>query len=261
MLRHDCGCGRRRRFRDEGFGIRVRFRTVPVALQPRDDRSCLGVRGLGLCGALRRPGLARGDGGLLLALKGAVDGGEVGFELAPPLRRGLWFVFGLGVPLSGCLLRELAPLQLGPGFPGCFPPAAGAGGPCLVAGVRGSRKRGQPRSVAAYAVAPVALAVVVDRVVAVIRRHVLADQQPSAWTTADRTAAAAARIGVVVLLYVLRFALAAQVADLRGQIRALNERLDQAGLHADLNLAAQFDQLAQTVRPPRRPASREPPRE
>ena len=32
-----------------------------------------------------------------------------------------------------------------------------------------------PRSVAAYAVAPVALAVVVDRVVAVIRRHVLAD--------------------------------------------------------------------------------------
>jgi hypothetical protein len=42
-------------------------------------------------------------------------------------------------------------------------------------------------------------------------------------------------------------ALAAQVADLRGQIRVLNERLDQAGLHADLNLAARFDQLAQTV--------------
>ena len=41
--------------------------------------------------------------------------------------------------------------------------------------------------------------------------------------------------------------LAAQVADLRGQIRALNERLDQAGLLADLNLAARFDQLAQTV--------------
>jgi hypothetical protein len=42
-------------------------------------------------------------------------------------------------------------------------------------------------------------------------------------------------------------ALAAQVADLRGQIRALNERLDQAGLHPGLNLAARFDQLAQTV--------------
>jgi len=66
-----------------------------------------------------------------------------------------------------------------------------------------------PRSVAAYAVAPVALAVVVDRVVAVIRRHVLADAEPSAWTTAGRTAAAAARIGGLVLLYVLRFALAA----------------------------------------------------
>jgi hypothetical protein len=66
-----------------------------------------------------------------------------------------------------------------------------------------------PRSVAAYAVAPVALAVVVDRVVAVIRRHVLADRQPSAWTTAGRPFAAAARIGGLVLLYVLRFALAA----------------------------------------------------
>src|SRR6266704_289359 len=35
-----------------------------------------------------------------------------------------------------------------------------------------------PRSVVAYAIAPVALAVVVDRVVAVIRRHVLADREP-----------------------------------------------------------------------------------
>ncbi|HEY6316003.1 MAG TPA: hypothetical protein VIY52_35065 [Streptosporangiaceae bacterium] len=42
-------------------------------------------------------------------------------------------------------------------------------------------------------------------------------------------------------------ALAIQVADLRGQIHAINERLDQAGLHADLNLAARFEELAQTV--------------
>ena len=41
--------------------------------------------------------------------------------------------------------------------------------------------------------------------------------------------------------------LAAQIADLRSQIRAINERLDQTGLHADLNLAARFNQLAQTV--------------
>jgi len=66
-----------------------------------------------------------------------------------------------------------------------------------------------PRSVAAYTVAPVALAVVVDRVVAVIRRHVLTGAEPSAWSTFGRAAAAAARIGGLVLLYVLRFALAA----------------------------------------------------
>ena len=66
-----------------------------------------------------------------------------------------------------------------------------------------------PRSVAAYAVAPVALAVVVDRVVAVIRRHVLADEEPSAWTTLGRAAVAAATITGLVLLYCLRFALAA----------------------------------------------------
>jgi hypothetical protein len=42
-------------------------------------------------------------------------------------------------------------------------------------------------------------------------------------------------------------ALAAQVAGLSGQIHAINERLDQAGLHADLNLAARFEELAQTV--------------
>ncbi len=66
-----------------------------------------------------------------------------------------------------------------------------------------------PRSVTAYAVAPLALAVAVDRVVAVIRRHVLAGREPSAWAAAGRAAAAAARITGLVLLYSLRFALAA----------------------------------------------------
>jgi hypothetical protein len=66
-----------------------------------------------------------------------------------------------------------------------------------------------PRSVTAYAVAPIALAVVVDRVVAVTRRHVLADREPSAWITLGRAAAAAARMAGLVLLYCLRFALAA----------------------------------------------------
>src|SRR5579862_3267272 len=66
-----------------------------------------------------------------------------------------------------------------------------------------------PRSVTAYAVAPVALAVVVDRVVAVIRRHVLADREPSAWNSLRNAVATAGRITGLVLLYALRFALAA----------------------------------------------------
>ncbi len=65
-----------------------------------------------------------------------------------------------------------------------------------------------PRSVVAYAVAPVALAVVVDRVVAVIRRHVLGVDEVSAWTTLGGALVAAVRLSGLVLLYSLRFALA-----------------------------------------------------
>ena len=65
-----------------------------------------------------------------------------------------------------------------------------------------------PRSVVAYAVAPIALAVVVDRVVAVIRRHVLADEEASAWTALGRALVAVTRLAGLVLLYSLRFVLA-----------------------------------------------------
>ena len=65
-----------------------------------------------------------------------------------------------------------------------------------------------PRSVVAYAVAPIALAVVVDRVVAVIRRHVLADEEASAWTAMGRALLAVSRLAGVVALYSLRFVLA-----------------------------------------------------
>jgi Protein of unknown function (DUF2637) len=65
-----------------------------------------------------------------------------------------------------------------------------------------------PRSVVAYAVAPIALAVVVDRVVAVIRRHVLADEEASAWSALGRALGAVTRLAGLVLLYSLRFALA-----------------------------------------------------
>ena len=55
-----------------------------------------------------------------------------------------------------------------------------------------------PRSVAAFVLPPVFLAIVVDRVVAVVRRHVLGDTDRSAWTGFGR-----------VVLYGLRFLLAA----------------------------------------------------
>jgi hypothetical protein len=42
-------------------------------------------------------------------------------------------------------------------------------------------------------------------------------------------------------------ALAIQVAALRGQIAQINRRLDRAGLRGDLDLAASFEDLAQTV--------------
>ena len=71
---------------------------------------------------------------------------------------------------------------------------------------RVGRRPGQPPVGRRVAVAPVALAVVVDRTVAVIRRHILADQEPWAWITLGRVAAAAARITGLVLLYCLRFA-------------------------------------------------------
>ena len=80
-----------------------------------------------------------------------------------------------------------------------------------------------PRSVAAYVLAPIALAVVVDRVVAVIRRHVLGDDEPSAWTAAGRSAAVAARAAGATALYLLRFALdpAATAKGLRRQVLVL----------------------------------------
>jgi|tagenome__1003787_1003787.scaffolds.fasta_scaffold20986276_7 hypothetical protein len=65
-----------------------------------------------------------------------------------------------------------------------------------------------PRSVAAYVMPPLFLALVVDRVVAVVRRHVLGAEERSVWATIGRTVAFAARGLGLVLLYVLRFVLA-----------------------------------------------------
>jgi hypothetical protein len=65
-----------------------------------------------------------------------------------------------------------------------------------------------PRSVAAYVLPPLFLALVVDRVVAVARRHVLGDAEGSVWAAAGRGLVAAARVLGLVLLYALRFVLA-----------------------------------------------------
>jgi len=64
------------------------------------------------------------------------------------------------------------------------------------------------RSVAAYLVPPLFLALVVDRVIAVVRRHVLGDAGRSVWAAAGRSLAAAARLLGLVLLYLLRLVLA-----------------------------------------------------
>jgi len=67
---------------------------------------------------------------------------------------------------------------------------------------------GNWRSVAAYAAAPVFAAVVTDRVISVIRRHVLPGDSESAWAPLGRAVAAMARLAGIVALYLLRTALA-----------------------------------------------------
>jgi len=62
-----------------------------------------------------------------------------------------------------------------------------------------------PRSVIAYTAAPIFLAIVVDRVIAVIRRHVLADAEASPWTPLGRLVRGIARACAIIALYTLRF--------------------------------------------------------
>jgi hypothetical protein len=64
------------------------------------------------------------------------------------------------------------------------------------------------RSVAAFVAAPVFLAVVVDRVIAVIRRVRLGDDEASAWSALGRVLLTASRLAGVTALYSLRFVLA-----------------------------------------------------
>jgi hypothetical protein len=66
-----------------------------------------------------------------------------------------------------------------------------------------------PRSVVAFTAAPVFLAIVTDRVIAVVRRHVLGIDEASAWAVLGRVLKGCARLSAMVVLYGLRFVLAA----------------------------------------------------
>jgi hypothetical protein len=67
---------------------------------------------------------------------------------------------------------------------------------------------GSWRSVAAYTAAPVFLAIITDRVISVIRRHVLPGDTESAWAWLGHATVHAARLAVLVALYLLRTLLA-----------------------------------------------------
>ena len=77
-----------------------------------------------------------------------------------------------------------------------------------------------PRSVAAYVMPPLFLALVVDRVVAVVRRHVLGGAERSVWAGVGTGVSAAVKGLGLILLYLLRFVLAppSTGAGLRRQV-------------------------------------------
>ena len=64
------------------------------------------------------------------------------------------------------------------------------------------------RSVVAYVTAPLFLAVITDRVIEIIRQHVLPLDTGSAWAPLGRAAVAALRLAAVMALYLLRTVLA-----------------------------------------------------
>ena len=88
-----------------------------------------------------------------------------------------------------------------------------------------------PRSVAAYVMPPVALAIVVDRCVATTRRHVLGMRDGrSPWSVAGTAAGRVARFAALSALYVLRF-----LADRKGT---------RAGIRAAILNATPLPELA-----------------
>jgi hypothetical protein len=97
-----------------------------------------------------------------------------------------------------------------------------------------------PRSLAVYVMPPVFLAVVVDRVIAVVRRWVTGDTERSAWLVLGRAVLATGRLAALVLLYLVRLVLD-PIATARGLRRGVllaatlpGPTLRAAGLEAEL---------------------------
>ncbi len=83
-----------------------------------------------------------------------------------------------------------------------------------------------PRSVIAYTAAPVFLAIVVNRVVSVVRRHIVGDKEASPWRPLGAAVLAVAHLAGRVLLYLLRLAL-----DMKATAKGLRQMvLDAAPL-------------------------------
>lgn len=96
------------------------------------------------------------------------------------------------------------------------------------------------RSVAAYIAPPIVLAIITDRVISVIRRHVLPDDTESAWAWMGKVTVTCLKLAGLVALYVLRTVLAPRettkglrkmvldAAPIPGQAEALPEGLPSA---------------------------------
>jgi hypothetical protein len=96
-----------------------------------------GEAGLRLLLMPRWPGVACSDGGLVLTLESTDCYSKVGFELLPPSGHGQRVASWFGLLLFGWLLGKSAAFQLGLGFGGRLPYAAGGSRPLLVAVVDG----------------------------------------------------------------------------------------------------------------------------
>jgi hypothetical protein len=105
---------------------------------------------------------------------------------------------------------------------------------------------GSWRSVVAYVAAPVFLAVITDRVITVIRQHVLPPGTESAWAPLGRSALAVLRLAAVAALYLLRTVLA-PTGTLRGLRQMVLDAAPVPGQQGRVGRAVNRSTLAQAL--------------